>query len=234
MKYASAGQAAPVELDAQRSFAAHSRQLYAEPSVEWSWQCVASQGISESLTHMYTTRQTSVPGIQTVSSCSPKCRLFRFEAASAQLICVISFTNTCHHCCAFAAASVHAYDLLCMLMISPPAAEPAAHTAAAATFAFSCCCPTRQAPFRLARIILFGGLGVGAAIGLLVILGRLAAALKGGEGAPDLTQSITNLGINVAAIAVLSFLVLRDLQAREKDTRVTSREEALGRLLVSE
>jgi hypothetical protein len=90
-----------------------------------------------------------------------------------------------------------------------------------------------QAPFRLARIILFGGLGLGAAIGLLVILGRLASAVKGGEGAPDLTESLTNLGINAAAVAVFGFLVARDLQSKERDTRVTNREEELGRLLVS-
>ncbi|WIA22086.1 hypothetical protein OEZ85_004429 [Tetradesmus obliquus] len=89
-----------------------------------------------------------------------------------------------------------------------------------------------KAPFRLARIILFGGLGLGAAIGLLVILGRLASALKGGEGAPDLTETLTNLGINGAAVAVFGFLVLRDLQSKERDTRVTSREEELGRLLI--
>jgi hypothetical protein len=90
-----------------------------------------------------------------------------------------------------------------------------------------------QAPFRLARIIIFGGLGLGAAIGLLVILGRLASAFKGGEGAPDLTESLTNLGINGAAVVLFGFLVARDLQSKERDTRVTSREEELGRLLVS-
>eukprot|EP00775_Hariotina_reticulata_P014332 gene14332-58_t len=89
-----------------------------------------------------------------------------------------------------------------------------------------------KAPFRLARIILFGGLGIGAAIGLVIIIGRLAAAIRGGEGAPDLTESLTNLGVNVAAVAVLSFLVGRDLQAGQKAQKVTSREEELSRLLI--
>eukprot|EP00879_Flechtneria_rotunda_P008535 GHRR01008942.1.p1 GENE.GHRR01008942.1~~GHRR01008942.1.p1 ORF type:complete len:328 (+),score=78.40 GHRR01008942.1:90-1073(+) len=89
-----------------------------------------------------------------------------------------------------------------------------------------------KAPFRLTRIILFGGLGLGAAIGLVVILGRLAAAFRGGEGAPDLTETLTNLGINSTALAVLGFLVLRDLQARDKEMRVTRREEELGRLQI--
>lgn len=89
-----------------------------------------------------------------------------------------------------------------------------------------------QAPFRLARIIIFGGLLTGAGIGLLIIIARLAAALKGGEGAPDVMESVTNLGVNTAAIAVLGFLLSRDLQAKEKDARISKREEELGRLLV--
>lgn len=36
-----------------------------------------------------------------------------------------------------------------------------------------------KAPFRLARLFIFGGLGAGAALGLVVITGRLIAALKG-------------------------------------------------------
>ncbi len=38
-----------------------------------------------------------------------------------------------------------------------------------------------RAPFRLARLFIFGGLGAGAALGLAVIAGRLIAALKGGS-----------------------------------------------------
>lgn len=37
-----------------------------------------------------------------------------------------------------------------------------------------------KAPFRLTRIILFGGLAAGAALGLFIIAGRLLAALQGG------------------------------------------------------
>jgi hypothetical protein len=89
-----------------------------------------------------------------------------------------------------------------------------------------------RAPFRLARTILFGGLSAGAGLGLIVILGRLAASLRGGEGAPPLTESLTNLAVNSGALAVLVFLLLRDLAGRERDLRVTQREEGLGRLLV--
>ncbi|CAD7695268.1 unnamed protein product [Ostreobium quekettii] len=89
-----------------------------------------------------------------------------------------------------------------------------------------------KAPFRLPRLYLFGGLLAGAGFGLLIILARLAAALKGGEGAPDLQESITNLGINLAAVVVLGFLFYRDVSQSDKDAAVTAREEALGALQV--
>ena len=55
----------------------------------------------------------------------------------------------------------------------------------------------------------------------------------GGEGAPDLTESLLNLSINSAALAGFSYLFLRDLQGAERDKEVVDREELLGRLLVS-
>ena len=42
-----------------------------------------------------------------------------------------------------------------------------------------CVCVCVQAPFRFPRLVIFGGLGFGAAAGLVVILIRLAASLKG-------------------------------------------------------
>ncbi|KAG2446119.1 hypothetical protein HXX76_000718 [Chlamydomonas incerta] len=89
-----------------------------------------------------------------------------------------------------------------------------------------------KAPFRLPRLILFGGLLAGAGLGLLVILARLAAALQGGPDAPELNETLTNLGINTAAVAVLSFLVYRDVSSKQAELRVTTREEGLGRLQV--
>jgi len=89
-----------------------------------------------------------------------------------------------------------------------------------------------RSPFRLARIILLGALGAGASIGLLIIACRLVAALKGGEGAPDVTETLQNLGINSAAVVVLGGLLYRDLKSKEKDVKVTKREEEMGRLLI--
>ncbi|PRW20574.1 LOW PSII ACCUMULATION chloroplastic [Chlorella sorokiniana] len=90
-----------------------------------------------------------------------------------------------------------------------------------------------KAPFRLTRIIFLGGLAVGAALGLFIITGRLLAALAGGEGAPDLQETLQNFGVNSAALAVLGFFVYRDVAAQRRDQAVIEREESLGRLLVS-
>lgn len=54
----------------------------------------------------------------------------------------------------------------------------------------------------------------------------------GGPDAPDLNESLTNLGINVTAVAVLSWLVYRDVSSKQAELRITTREEGLGRLQV--
>lgn len=54
----------------------------------------------------------------------------------------------------------------------------------------------------------------------------------GGEGAPDLQETVQNFGINSAALAVLGFFVYRDVSAARRDQAVVEREEALARLQV--
>jgi hypothetical protein len=54
----------------------------------------------------------------------------------------------------------------------------------------------------------------------------------GGEGAPNLQETLQNFGINAAALAVLGFFVYRDVSAQQKDQAVILREEALARLQV--
>lgn len=90
----------------------------------------------------------------------------------------------------------------------------------------------QKAPFRLLRIILSSGLGAGALLGLFIILSRLVYSLKGGEGAPDLTDTLKNLTINGAAVGVLGFIFQRDLKGQKSDKRIIEREEALARLQV--
>jgi tetratricopeptide (TPR) repeat protein len=90
-----------------------------------------------------------------------------------------------------------------------------------------------KAPFRLTRILLFGALLAGASLGLLIISTRLLSALQGGDGAPDLTETTTNFGINAAAVGLFGFLIYRDLAAQRRDEQVVEREEALGTLELS-
>lgn len=89
-----------------------------------------------------------------------------------------------------------------------------------------------RAPFRFPRLVIFGSLLTGATAGLLIILARLAGALQGGEGAPDLQETLTNLGINVTAVVVLGALVANDLRGKSAAEEKVSREEDLGALEV--
>ncbi|GLC51467.1 hypothetical protein PLESTB_000505700 [Pleodorina starrii] len=89
-----------------------------------------------------------------------------------------------------------------------------------------------KAPFRLPRIILFSGLLGSAAIGLVIIIGRLVKSIAGGPDAPDLTESLTNLGVNTVAVAVLSYLLYRDVSQKQEAVRITTREEVMGRLQI--
>lgn len=87
-----------------------------------------------------------------------------------------------------------------------------------------------RAPFRFPRTIFFGGLLAGDAIGLLIILGRLAASLQGGEGAPDLEESLRNTAINLAVGAVLIAILWNDMKSGKTMEEKITREESLGRL----
>lgn len=90
-----------------------------------------------------------------------------------------------------------------------------------------------KAPFRLTRLIFGSGLLFGAGLGLLIIGARLVQAIQGGEGAPDTTETLKNLAINGAAVAVLGWIVRRDLTTSDRDKRVVLREESLARLQVA-
>ena len=87
-----------------------------------------------------------------------------------------------------------------------------------------------QEPFRFIKLYLFGGLAAGAGLGLFIIGTRLVKTMQGGEGAPDFTETVTNLGINAVALVVFSFLLRGELKGREQIIRKVEREEELGRL----
>ena len=89
-----------------------------------------------------------------------------------------------------------------------------------------------KTPFLLSRLLVLGGLNVGAVAGLFIITAKLVAAAKGVEGADDLGETARNFAINLAAVGGLSFFVLRDLRARKETEERISTEEALGQLQV--
>lgn len=89
-----------------------------------------------------------------------------------------------------------------------------------------------KAPFRLTRILFFGALAAGAGLGLLIITSRLVTALQGGENAPDVTDSAQNFGINAAALALLGYLLYRDITSQRRDQQIVEREEDLAALQV--
>jgi tetratricopeptide (TPR) repeat protein len=90
-----------------------------------------------------------------------------------------------------------------------------------------------KAPLRLPRIFLFSGLAAGAGLGLLIITARLVAATRGGDGAPDLQESIQNFAINSAAVTLFIFLLVRDFKGQGKDQLIVEREEKLAALQVN-
>ena len=87
-----------------------------------------------------------------------------------------------------------------------------------------------QEPFRFFKLYAFGGLGAGAFIGLIIILTRLSAAIKGGDDAPELGETIKNLLINIVAVSAFAYLFSNELKQREKTEFKVAREEELGRL----
>lgn len=89
-----------------------------------------------------------------------------------------------------------------------------------------------QEPFRFFKLYLFGGLAAGAGLGLFIIGTRLIKAMQGGEGAPDMQETVTNLGINTAGLILFAFLLRGELQGRDQIIKKVEREEELGRLSV--
>ena len=87
-----------------------------------------------------------------------------------------------------------------------------------------------QEPFRFFKLYAFGGLGAGAFVGLLIILSRLSAAVAGGEGAPDLGETIGNLLVNLVAITVFAVLFKGETEQSEATRQKVAREEEFGRL----
>ncbi|KAL1542652.1 Protein LOW PSII ACCUMULATION 1, chloroplastic [Salvia divinorum] len=87
-----------------------------------------------------------------------------------------------------------------------------------------------QAPFRGIRRFFYVAFTAAAGISLFLTIPRLFAAIKGGDGAPDLLQTSENAGINIGGIIVFVALFLWDNKKEEEQLAQITRNETLSRL----
>ena len=87
-----------------------------------------------------------------------------------------------------------------------------------------------QAPFRVARMFLFGAFGANATLGFGIATLQAVTKAMGAPNGPPLDQSLSNLGINLLCALFFGFLYKRDADGRDKQMSRISREERLSNL----
>ncbi|KAG8477651.1 hypothetical protein CXB51_030885 [Gossypium anomalum] len=87
-----------------------------------------------------------------------------------------------------------------------------------------------QAPFRGVRRFFYVAFSAAAGISLLFTVPRLFRAIKGGDGAPDIWETVGNAGINIGGIIALVALFFWDNKKEEEQLAQISRNETLSRL----
>ena len=87
-----------------------------------------------------------------------------------------------------------------------------------------------QAPFRVARMFLFGAFGANATLGFGIAALQSVTKALGAPNGPPLDQSLQNLGINLACALFFGLLYKRDADGRDKQMARISREERLSNL----
>ncbi|KAE8693742.1 Protein LOW PSII ACCUMULATION 1 [Hibiscus syriacus] len=87
-----------------------------------------------------------------------------------------------------------------------------------------------QAPFRGIRRFFYVAFSAAAGISLFFTVPRLIRAIKGGDGAPDVWETVGNASINVGGIIVLVALFFWDNKKEEEQLEQISRNETLSRL----
>lgn len=88
-----------------------------------------------------------------------------------------------------------------------------------------------ESPFRKVRFFLYGSVGAGAFVSLLLSVTRIAAALAG-INSDLLQESAVNAGIDALGLIVLAFLWRNDLSAQESRLKRASKGAALAKLQV--
>ncbi|KAG4174346.1 hypothetical protein ERO13_A11G115400v2 [Gossypium hirsutum] len=87
-----------------------------------------------------------------------------------------------------------------------------------------------QAPFRGVRRFFYVAFSAAAGISLLFTVPRLFRAIKGGDGASDIWETVGNTGINIGGIIILVALFFWDNKKEEEQLAQISRNETLSRL----
>ncbi|KAF8015086.1 hypothetical protein BT93_H0779 [Corymbia citriodora subsp. variegata] len=87
-----------------------------------------------------------------------------------------------------------------------------------------------QAPFRGVRRFFYVAFSAAAGISLFFTIPRLIRAINGGDGAPDLWDTVGNAAINIGGIIVLVALFFWDNKKEEEQLAQISRNETLSRL----
>jgi len=87
-----------------------------------------------------------------------------------------------------------------------------------------------QAPFRTARMFIFGAFAANAALGLSIATLQAVTKALGAPSAPPLDQSLQNIGIDLGAALFFGYLYKKDAENREKQMARISREERLSAL----
>ena len=87
-----------------------------------------------------------------------------------------------------------------------------------------------QAPFRVARMFLFGAFGANATLGFGIATLQSVTKALGAPNGPPLDQSLRNLGINLACAVFFGLLYKRDADGRDRQMARISREERLSNL----
>ena len=87
-----------------------------------------------------------------------------------------------------------------------------------------------QAPFRVARQFLYGGLCASATIGLGIATIQGVSGAMGAPNAPPMEASLENVAVDGVALAAFGTLYRREDDARARQMARIGREERLGRL----
>jgi len=88
-----------------------------------------------------------------------------------------------------------------------------------------------ESPFRKVRFFFYFSLGGGAMTSLVLSLARVAAGLSG-INEDLLPESLTNVAVDVAGLAVLAVLYQRDLAAQESRLKRASKGAELAKLMI--